>query len=164
VLDGNDAARFPRHLVRDQKIAQTADSHYDSMLRGEALFIVGGQPGEGKTVADLEAALRAEIARIRAEGVSADEVARVKTQLVAAQVYKRDSMMAQAMEIGGFEAAGFHWRDVDKTIEKLRTVTAEEVQAVAKKYFADDSLTVAVLDPQPIDKAAPAKPPTAVRH
>ena len=144
--------------------SQSAGASYDSMVRGESLFILGGQPGEGKTVADLETALRGEIRRIQDESVSAEELARVKTQLVAAQVYKRDSMMAQAMEIGFIEASGYHWRDIDKTIATLRTVTAAEVQAVAKKYFKDDTLTVAVLDPQPVDKAMPKKPAFAVRH
>ncbi|MDO8932887.1 MAG: pitrilysin family protein [Rhodocyclaceae bacterium] len=164
LLDGHDAARFARNLVREQKVAQSAGAHYDSTLRGESLFILGGQPGEGRSVADLEAALRGEIRRIQDEGVSAEELARVKTQLVAAQVYKRDSMMAQAMELGFMEASGFHWRDVDKVVDKLRTVTAEEVLAVSKKYFKDDTLSVAVLDPQPMDKAQPKKPAAAARH
>jgi zinc protease len=163
LLAGHDAARFPRDLVREQKVAQSAGTQYDNTVRGESLFIVVGQPAEGKTVGDLEAAVRAEIKRIKEQGVSAEELERVKTQVVAAQVYKRDSMMAQAMEIGMMEASGHNWRDVDKVIEKLRTVTPEEVQGVAKKYFKDDTLTVAVLDPQPIDEAKPRKPAFALR-
>jgi zinc protease len=158
VLDGHDAARFPRDLVREQKVAQSAGTQYDSTVRGEALFIIAGQPAEGKTVGDLETAFRAQLKRIRDEGVTAEELARVKTQLVAAQTYKRDSMMAQAMEAGMMEASGHSWRDVDKVVAKLGTVTSEEVQGVAKKYFKDDTLTVAVLDPQPIDESAPRKP------
>lgn len=164
LLDGNDAARLPKRLVRGEKIAQSAGAGYDSTLRGEALFVVDGQPAAGKSVAELEAALKAEIRRIQEEGVGAEELKRVKTQVVAAQVYKRDSMMAQAMEIGQFEAVGFSYRDIDKFIEKLKSVTAEEVQAVAKKYFIDDALTVAVLDPQPLDAAPKRKSGFAVRH
>jgi zinc protease len=164
VLDGNDAARFSKHLVREQKVAQSAGAHYDGAVRGEALFIVDGQPAEGRTVADLEAALRAELKRVQEEGVTAEELARVKTQIVANEVYKRDSMMAQAMEIGRFEASGYHWRDYDKLLEKIKAVTAEEVQAVARKYFNDDALTVAVLDPQPVDQAKPKKSAVAARH
>ncbi len=154
LLDGHDAARLSKDLVRGQKIAQSVGASYDSTLRGKAQFILDGQPAEGKTVADLEAALRNEIRRIQEEGVSAEELARVKTQTIAGQIYKRDSMMAQAMEIGGAEAVGVSWRDVDKILDKIRGVSAEEVQAVARKYFTDDALTVAVLDPQPIDAAA----------
>ncbi len=150
VLDGHDAARFARNLVRGSKIAISAGAGYDSPVRGESLFMVDGTPAEGKTVDELEAALRAEIEHVKRDGVSAEELERVKIQTVAAQVYKRDSMMAQAMEIGHFEASGHHWRDIDTVLDKIRSVTAEEVQAVAKKYFEDSSLTVAVLDPQPL--------------
>jgi zinc protease len=164
VLDGSDAARFSKSLVRSQKIAQSAGAGYDGTVRGESLFIIDGQPAEGRTVAELEAALRAELKRVADEGVTEDELARIKTQVVANEVYKRDSMMAQAMEIGRFEAAGFNWRDYDKLLDRLRAVTAAEVQAVAKKYFGDDTLTVAVLDPQPVDETQPKKSAVVTRH
>ena len=116
VLDGHDAARFARNLVRGSKIAVSASAGYDATVRGESLFMAGGTPAEGRSVAELEAALRAEITRVANEGVSVQELERVKTQTIAAQVYKRDSMMAQAMEIGRLEAAGFHWRDIDTPV------------------------------------------------
>jgi len=164
VLDGHDASRLSKNLVRGSRIAQSAGAGYDGTLRGEASFVLDGQPAEGKTVAELEAALRAELKRVQDEGVSAEELTRVKTQSIASQVYKRDSLMAQAMEIGGTEAAGQSWRDIDTLLEKLKSVTAEEVQAVARKYFKDDTLTVAVLDPQPVEQSKPRKPSVAVRH
>jgi zinc protease len=164
LLDGNDAARLPKSLVRGEKIAQSAGAGYDATVRGETMFLLAGQPAAGKTIGELEAALRAQIKRIQDEGVTPEELKRIKTQTIAGQVYKRDSLMAQAMEIGHSEASGVHWRDIDKLLEKIRSVTAEEVQAVAKKYFGDDTLTVATLDPQPLDPAAKRKPAAAVRH
>ncbi len=164
VLDGHEASRFARHLVRGQKIAQSAGAGYDATLRGEAQFFLDGQPAAGRTVAELEAALRGEVRRIQEEGVSEEELARVKVQTVAAQVYKRDSLMAQAMEIGGTEASGQSWRDIDRLLDRIRSVTADEVRAVARKYFVDDTLTVAVLEPQPLDGAKPRKPAVAARH
>lgn len=164
LLDGNDAARFPKSLVRGAKIAQSAGAGYDATVRGETMFMLAGQPAAGKTVAELESALRAQLKRIQDEGVTAQELKRIKTQTIAGQVYKRDSLMAQAMEIGHTEASGVHWRDIDTLLEKIRSVTAEEVQAVAKKYFSDDTLTVATLDPQPMDQAVKRKPAVAARH
>jgi len=161
LLDGHDASRLSKHLVRGQKIAQTASAGYESMLRGEAQFILEGQPAAGRTVAELEAALRSEIRRIQKEGVSAEELARVKTRSIASQIYKRDSMMAQAMEIGSAEAVGISWRDIDKILDRIRNVTTQEVQEVARKYFQDDTLTIAVLDPQPLADTAPK---SAVAH
>jgi len=157
LLDGHDASRLSRNLVRGQKIAQTAGAGYQSMLRGEAQFILEGQPAEGRTVAELETALRNELRLIQEEGVSAEELARVKTRGIASQIYKRDSMMAQAMEIGSAEVIGIGWRDIDKILDRIRNVTTEEVREVARKYFRDERLTVAVLDPQPLAETA-AKP------
>ena len=93
-----------------------------------------------------------------------DELQRVKAQAVASHVYERDSMSYQARQIGSLEIAGLPHRVIDLFIEKLKTVTAEQVQAVAKKYFVDDALTVAYLDPQPLAGRPPAAPPAGVRH
>lgn len=164
VLDGHDAARLSRTLVRETRVAQSAGAGYDATVRGETMFYLDGQPGDGHTIAELESALRGELKKIQEQGVDPAELARVKVQLVASQVYKRDSMMAQAMEIGGIEASGFHWKDIDVMLEKLKAVTPEQVQAVAKKYFSDDVLTIATLDPQPIDPKAAAKPTVQFKH
>jgi len=165
ILDGHAASRLSRNLVRGSQIATEIGAYYDATSRGEATFVLGGAPAKGKTVQELEAALRAEIKRIADEGVSNAELERIKTQTIASQVYKRDSTYVQAMEIGRLEAAGYHWRDGDRMLDKLRTVTAAEVQAVAQKYFGDDTLTVAVLDPQPLDpNAKPRAKPAGLRH
>jgi zinc protease len=160
VLDGHDASRLSKHLVRTQKIAQTAGAGYDPTVRGEAQFYLEGQPAEGHSIAELEAALRAEIRAIQEQGISEAELKRIKTQIIAGEIYKRDSMMGQAMEIGALEVIGLSWRDIDRIIKQLDSVTAAEVQAVARKWFVDDALTVATLDPQPL----PAEPAAASAH
>ena len=163
ILDGHDAARFNKKLVREDKVAISAGIDYDSTARGPGMLYLHGSPSEGKTVADLEAALRAEITRVQNEGVSAAELKRAKAQLLASQVYKLDSMFGQAMEIGQTEAVGLSYKHIDRMLEKLQKVTAAEVQAVAKKYFSDDVLTIGVLDPQPLD-GKPRRPAVATRH
>ena len=91
-------------------------------------------------------------------------MARVKAQVVAGHVYQRDSIFSQAMQLGRLESTGLSYRDIDIILEKLKAVTAAQVRDVAKKYFNDDSLTVAVLDPQPLEKRAPEKVPSGLRH
>lgn len=165
ILDGHAASRLPRALVRSSQIAVEVGAYYDSTARGEVTFMLGGTPAKGHTVAELETALRAEVKRIADEGVSAAELERIKTLTVASQIYKLDSTYVQAMEIGRLEASGYRWQDADRMLEKLRSVTADEVQAVARKYFGDDTLTVAVLDPQPLDPdAKPRAKPAGLRH
>ncbi|RIX48847.1 MAG: insulinase family protein [Rhodocyclales bacterium GT-UBC] len=163
ILDGHDAARFNKKLVREDKVALSVGIEYDPTARGPGMFYFSGSPSEGKTVGDLEAALRAEIARVQKEGVSEQELKRAKAQVIAAQVYKLDSMFGQAMEIGQTESAGISYRQINRMLEKLQKVSAAEVQAVALKYFNDDTLTVGVLDPQPLD-GKPRRPAVAIRH
>ncbi len=163
ILDGHDAARFNKKLVREDKVALSVGIDYDDTARGPGMLYLHGTPSEGKTVADLEAALRAEIARVQKDGVSEQELKRAKAQLLAGQVYKLDSMFGQAMEIGQIESAGLPYQQVDRMLEKLQKVTAAEVQAVAKKYFNDDALTIGLLDPQPLD-GKPRRPAVATRH
>ena len=163
VLDGHDAARLTRKLVREDKVALSVGIDYDSTARGPGMIYLHGSPSAGRTVADLETALRAEITRIQKDGISEQELKRARAQLVAAQIYKLDSMFGQAMEIGQTESAGIPYQKIDRTLEKLQQVTAAEVQAVAKKYFSDDTLTIGVLDPQPLD-GKPRRATVAARH
>jgi len=163
VLDGHAAARLNSALVRTEKIANAVGAGYDSTQRGPGMFIVNGIPSAGKSVADLEQALRREIAKIVADGITEEELKRVKAQVVSSQVFQRDSIYYQAMIIGSLEIAGYPHSAMDRMIDKLREVTPAQVQEVARKYLVDESLTVAVLDPQPLD-GVKAAAPAGVRH
>ena len=69
-----------------------------------------------------------------------------------------------ARQIASLEATGVSHRTLDLQLKKLREVTPEQVREVARKYFRDDHLTVATLDPQPLEGARRAKPPVGLRH
>ncbi len=164
VLDGHDGARLTASLVRGSRIATSAGAGYSGIGRGPGFFLLSGTPSEGRSVADLEAALRAEIQRIASAGVREDELQRVKAQVVSAQVYARDSMFAQARQMGSLESVGLSHRSIDTQLRRLREVSAEQVQQVARRYFIDDALTVAVLDPQPLSVKRPPTAPAGLRH
>jgi zinc protease len=152
VLDGNASARLNQNLVRNQRVAVQVSAGYDIVQRShESLFQLDGMPSEGKTAAELETALLQQVELIKQRGVTPEELQRVKAQVIAADVYQRDSMFYQGMEIGRLEISGFSWRILDDYPAKLKAVTPEQVQAVAKKYLNVDNLTVVTLDPQPLD-------------
>lgn len=164
VLDGNDAARLPRTLVRTERLANSAGASYDGIGRGPALFYLDGVPSGATTVAQLEQALRREVRNVADNGVSEEELKRIRAQVVAAHVYQRDSMFFQARQMGSMETAGLSYKTPDVILEKLKQVTAAQVQEVAKKYFGDDQVTIAYLDPQPLAERKPAAPPPGARH
>ncbi len=165
VLDGYDNARLPAKLVRTERVANSVDAGYQGTARGPVMFTLSGVPAKDTSVTQLEQALRAEVERIAKHGVSPEELKRVKAQLIASQVYKRDSVFGQAMEIGVTEMSGISFRQIDRMIEKLAAVTPAQVQAVAEKYFSDDQLTVATLEPLPVAAQAERKPQVpGLRH
>ena len=166
VLDGYSGARLDRALTQGpDRVADSASAGNGLLGRGPQTFSLVGVPAAGKTAAQVEAALRAQVARIAKEGVSEAELNRVKTQWVASEVYKRDSVMGQAQELGHYWIQGLPLDADAQLIERLRGVTAAQVQAVAQKYFGDDQMTVATLLPQPRDpNARPRVAPLDARH
>ena len=164
VLDGNGSARLNKELVRNQQIASSINADYDSTGRGPGMFFLSGTPSEGRSAAELESALRNEIERLIDAGVIEKELRRVRAQVVSGHVFQLDSMFYQAMQIGQLESVGLSYRDLDTIIKKLQAVTAKQVREVAIKYLIDDSLTVAVLDPQPLEQRSVIPSSIRLRH
>ena len=150
VLSGGSSSRFSKSLVRKQQIAVSADTGYGIFSRLDEMFLIDGTPAKGYSVKQLEKAINKEIAKVKNELVSAKELERIKAQAVAEKVYEKDSVFYQAMQIGMLETVGLDWKLNDEYTKRIREVTAKQIQAVAKKYLVKDTLTVAVLDPQPL--------------
>lgn len=164
ILDGHASARLNKSLVRDRQIANSVSAGYSATARGPSIFFLSAVPSGGKTAEDLEHALREEIKKIILESVTDEELARVKAQVIASHVYQRDSIQSQAIQLGRMESIGLSFHDIDTILDKLKAVTPDQIRAVTKKYFTDDNLTVAILDPQPLEQKAPARIPSGLRH
>lgn len=153
VLDGYSAARLERELVRNARVANSVSSDYDGLRRGPGAFFVSFTPAQGKTVEDVERAWRNQLELLVSEGVRDDELQRVKSQVVASQVYSEDSVYGQAARIGRMRSLGLPHDAATTITERLRGVTSEQVREVARKYLIDDKLTVAVLVPEDVTTA-----------
>ncbi len=165
VLDGYSGARLERALTQgEQRLADSVGAYNGLMGRGPQFFYLEGVPAKGQTTEALEAALRAQVQKVAKEGVAESELQRVKTQWVASEIYKLDSVFNQARELGVAWTLGLPPDHGEQLMARLRQVTAAQVQAVAQKYFGDDSLTVAVLRPQPLSGQVKRKPAAGARH
>jgi zinc protease len=152
VLDGFSGARLARALEQgDSRLADRTSAYNGLMGRGPQLFVLSGVPAPGKTAAQVAAGLRQQIALIAQEGISDEELNRVKVQWVASETYKLDSVFYQARQLGSNWINGLPLDADTRLLSKLRSITSAEVQRVAAKYFGDDQMTVATLVPQPID-------------
>ena len=148
VLDGYDNARLNRILVKQEKVVNDVGVGYDMISRGPELFLISTTMAKGKTVEQAQASIRKALEELKQKGILESELKRIKVRILSEQIYKRDSIFGQAMEIGSTEMAGFSWKDIDYMLEKMQTITPAQVQAVAKKYLVDEGLTIAILDPQ----------------
>ena len=153
ILDGGNSSRLESNLVRGKEIAASIGLDYSLISRLDSVLTISGVPSEGHTVDELEQGIRKELEDLKTSPVSNEELERVKTQVVADEIYQRDSIFYQAMIIGIFESVGLSWKLIDEYVDKVKAVTADQIQAVARKYLVDDDLTVVRLDPQPLDKS-----------
>lgn len=153
VLDGYDNARLSSQLIRKEQSAIAVEADYSFFSRGPTIFVLGATSAPGVALETLEQKLKEQVQLIAEKGVTPEELERVKVQLIASQIYKRDSLFNQAVEIGGMEMSGIGYDKIDTIIEHLKSVTPEQVQDVAKRYFKDDTLTVAYLLPLPKQSA-----------
>jgi zinc protease len=138
ILSSGKNARLYRALV-DQGLALSAgsgtDLHYDLSLH---TLYAAMNPGAEHEAA--EKALWVEIDKIKASGVSAAEVARVKQQYIAQDAYKRDGTAAIASELAEWIGVG-DWTLYVTFPQKVQEVTPADVQRVANRYFNVDETT-----------------------
>lgn len=160
ILDGGNSSRLSKELIRGKEIASSANAWYSGFGRLPDLFSLSGMPTKGEKLETVQAALLEQVEKLRNEPVTADELARVKAQVIASEIYERDSQQNQANVLGSLEAVGLGYKLADEYVDNILAITPEQIQAVAKKYLIEDSLTIAELDPQPID---PNKPKNAPR-
>jgi len=153
-LDSGEASRFARGLVRGRELASSTSSRYSPFTRLDTLFTVAAVPTADTDMATLESALLQEIERLHEEPLDTAELQRVQARVIASEIFQRDSIRAQAFEIGMLQTIGLGWQVSDEYVERIRAVTAEDVQRVAREYLLPERLTVGILDPLPIEGGA----------
>lgn len=148
VLDGGISARMESNLVRGQRLAAGLGAGYNGMQRGNGTFTITATPNPDVSLDELETAIRAEIAKIAEKPPSAAEMDRVRAGVLASQVYQRDSVMGQAMELGTLSVLGLDWRLARQFDENLEAVTPEQVQQAARDWLVADRSAVAHVIPE----------------
>jgi len=164
ILDGGNSARLQSRLVRGKQIAVSAGAQYDLTSRLPDMFMLEATPAEGKSVFDLEYALKEEVYQLQNELISQEELKRIKAQVLANDIYQKDSNFYQAMELGLLETVGIGWQKAGEYVDNINRVTAEQVREVARKYLIEDTLTVAYLEPQAITDKPSASKTIGGRH
>ena len=150
LLDGGYSARLPSRLERGEELVSGAGSSYDAYTRGDSLFVLSATPNvqKGKTLTEVEAGLWRQLDDLKTTPPSAEELARVRAQVIAGLVYERDSITSQATTIGQLETVGLSWQLMDGELAELSAVTPSDIQQAAQTYFTRERLSVAHILPE----------------
>ena len=135
VLGSGSNSRLYRKLVIDKGIAISAGAYYSGVALDYGKFGVYGSPKPGTSLHDLEAALDEILADVIENGVSAEELDRAKTQLIADDVYAQDNQVTLARWYGAALATGETVEMVLDWPNRMRAVTLDAVRQAARTWL-----------------------------
>lgn len=158
LLDDPATGRLTKKLVREERIALSVNAGADGLSRSPGLFVVDVSASPGVALSVLEARVKSEIADIVQSGIEEQELARVKRQARAQQVFRQDSAFSIAMEAGRLAMAGRPLADAQDWLGVLDDLQADDIRRVARRYFVDHQLTVLEFEPIPIQSSQLAAP------
>ncbi len=147
IIGGGSTGRIYRALVVDAPLAAAAGAWYSPGDLDLTTFGFWFSPRPGVAMADIAAALDEQIARVLAEGVTEDEVARAKQRLIDSAVFARDSVGGPARVLGASLAAGQTVADVEAWPARIDAVTVEQINLAARAVFDIDRSTTGQLLP-----------------
>jgi zinc protease len=135
VLGSGETGRLYRALVIEQHLATNAGGYYQGTALDETRFGVYSSPLPGVSFATLEAALDAVIADVAAQGITAEELERAKTRLIADAVYAQDNQATMARWYGAALTTGATVEQVVSWPQRLHGVTADAVRDAARAWL-----------------------------
>ncbi len=146
LLSDGLTSRLYTNLVRDKRIAASvnSDSNYPG-VRAPNLFVLNATPLAPHTTAEVEAAIYAEIERLKTEPVSAKELEKVLNNIDADLVRALRSNGGLASRLALYQTVAGDWRYALKSRDKIAAVTPVDIQRVAAAYFTKSNRTVATL-------------------
>lgn len=136
ILGGGTTGRLYRKLVLERKIALEAWAGYDGETLGPGTFSAGATPAPGTDPGALDAAVAAEIRAIATDGVTPEELARVRDRMLAAEIYARDDLFRAPQALAHALAVGCTVADVENRTAEIAAVTPDDVRAAAKRVDA----------------------------
>ena len=148
ILSGGRSSRLYRRLIHERQLALEAGGDYSYFSLDPNLFWFWATPLPGQTAETLEKELLGEMDQLKRQPVTAEELTRAKNQIESSYVFQDDSIHTRGSLLARFELiGGYALRD--GFLDRIRAVTAADVQRVAKLYFEDDKKNVGTLLPKP---------------
>jgi zinc protease len=135
VLGGGATSLLYRALVIEAKQAVAVGAYYMGTSLDATRFYVYGVPAADVSLEQLDAAIKAVIADVAHNGVSADDLQRSKTRLIADAIYAQDSQTTLARWYGAALATGHEVSDVRQWPARIEAVSAQDVQNACQNWL-----------------------------
>lgn len=156
LLAGGQTSRLPLHLVRQKGLVRKVDLSLDTPGgRLPGLLVIGGQPSEGHSLAEIESALHSEILHLQEDPIPPEEWQRALSQLEAEFIVSADDPATLARSLAVAWAEGGDWRLMELDIQRLRNLTPEAVQTAARAWLKPSHRTTVLLEPTPRENLDP---------
>ena len=135
LMGGGSNSYLYRALVVDQPLAVSASAGYQGTSLDDTQFSIAASPKPGVEFAQVEQVIDRVIADLAQNPVAAEDLERVKTQLIAEAIYAQDNQATLARWYGAALTTGLSIDDVRKWPDRIRAVTAEQVREAAHKWL-----------------------------
>ena len=147
LLSEGRTSRLYRSLVRDKKIASTAEGGTGFPgVKYPHIFYFFAAPMPGHTPDEVAKAIHTEIDRLKTEDVSDDELKMVKTRAKANLIRGLDSNEGLAEELAIYQTLYGDWRELFRTVDRINAVSKEDIRRVASQVFVPTNRTVAIIE------------------
>lgn len=138
IMSRGESSRLYQALVYRSQLASNADFGADSEEEA-GVVTVTATVAQGKSIPDVEAAINAELDRVRNEPVTAAELAEAKTEIVASALRQRETASGRAFILGQSLVSENNPRAADERLAAVQAVTAADVQRVARTYLNEQA-------------------------
>ena len=135
ILGHGSNSRLYQELVVDRGVAVNAGAGYEGTSLDATKLRISASPKPGTSLAQLEDAVDSVIAEVIEKGVSADELDRSKNRMIADAVYAQDNQGTLARWYGAALTTGSSVKDIETWPDRIRAVTADQVQDAARRWF-----------------------------
>jgi len=135
ILGSGNNSRLYRTLVVDKRVAVSAGAFYDSLAMDMSKLSVVLAPRQGVSLPQLEADADTVLADVIGKGVSAEDLERAKFSMIADAVYTQDNQVSMARWYGTAVMSGATVDDVRRWPDRIRAVTAMQVQDAARLWL-----------------------------
>lgn len=147
ILGGGIRSRLYQELVVRQGIAASTGAYYRGTALDDTAFTVYGTPRGEASREQVEEAIRDEVAKIVRDGITEDELERARNRFLRSIIFARDSQAGMARLFGATLTTGGTLRDITEWPERIRAVTAEDIQRAAERHLDYSRAVTGYLNP-----------------